>query len=175
MYLQPGLCAWDDRWTLKPDLITVSICHCNITHMTNKNRPISSWQSYDKIKNLLVGWHVKASIKDVLQTSVGMNAPEGHCSNPSLSLCSNVRVGSGGGAAAGRVAHWPCAPLWKSVLAVTVSVCRNVLMCGRKGRVRLDDGGCGVQLHLSSSGSPSCMFISPLPANLYFSCLGYNM
>lgn len=93
MYLQPGLCAWDDRWTLKPDLITVSICHCNITHMTNKNRPISSWQSYDKIKNL---WHVKASIKDVLQTSVGMNAPEGHCSNPSLSLCSNVRVGSGG-------------------------------------------------------------------------------
>lgn len=44
-----------------------------------------------------MGWHVKASIKDVLQTSVGMNAPEGHCSNPSLSLCSNVRGGRGGG------------------------------------------------------------------------------
>lgn len=64
------------------------------------------------------------------------------CGNPSLSSHSNVRsaggaeVGGTCGWLAGRLAHWPRAWLWKSALAVTVSVWWNVLMRGR-GRVGL--------------------------------------
>lgn len=83
---------------------------------------------------------------------VSMNAPAGlkHVTHQSTDCavipvchCAAMWESEGhmaSGWLAGRPAHWPCASLWKSGLAVTVSVCWNVLMWGR-GRGGRGEGG----------------------------------
>lgn len=76
--------------------------------------------------------------------SASMNAPEGlkHiplCSNPSLSLCSNVRV-TGGHAASG----WQAGSLtmWPAVKICPGSYSVSVLECADVGERKVREGGC---------------------------------